>query len=128
MQSELGKLEGGNGQQMSGKTDSPPGLENIRLLRETKFLESMVELLTKQFEAAKIDEAKDAAIIQVVDKAIPPDYKSKPKRGLIVLLTVLVAGFLAVLAAFVKEAIGKARRDPDSAGRLEALRAYLRFK
>jgi uncharacterized protein involved in exopolysaccharide biosynthesis len=96
IQAELAKLEGGtsgHNKPVGGKSDSPAGLENIRLLRETKFLESMVELLTKQLEAAKIDEAQDAAIIQVVDKAIPPDYKSKPKRALIVVLTGLIVGF-----------------------------------
>ncbi len=128
IQSELAKLEGGYNQKGSKKTDSPSGLENIRLLREMKFLESMVELLTKQFEAAKIDEAQEAAIIQVVDKAIPPDYKSKPKRAVIVLLTTLTVGFLAIVLALVSEYLEKARRDPESISRLNHLRQYLRWR
>ncbi|MDW8468728.1 MAG: Wzz/FepE/Etk N-terminal domain-containing protein [Burkholderiales bacterium] len=127
MQAELAKLEGGNGAPTRNPA-SPAGLENIRLLRDVKYLEAMVELLTKQFEAAKIDEAKDAAIIQVVDSAIPPDFKSRPKRALIVLVSVLVAALIAVLLAFIREALEKARRDPVSAARLEALRAHLRFR
>ncbi|MCX7961965.1 MAG: Wzz/FepE/Etk N-terminal domain-containing protein [Burkholderiales bacterium] len=127
MQAELAKLEGGNGAPARNPA-SPAGLENIRLLRDVKYLEAMVELLTKQFEAAKIDEAKDAAIIQVVDSAIPPDFKSRPKRALIVLVSVLVAGLVAVLLAFIREALEKARRDPVSSARLEALRAQLRFR
>ena len=127
IQAELAKLESGNStnKHMGGKTVSPAGLENIRLLRETKFLEGMVELLTKQFEAAKIDEARDAAIIQVVDRAIPPDLKSKPKRALMVTLTTLIAGFFALLIAIALEALENARRDPQFARRLGTLRQYL---
>lgn len=131
IQSELTKLESGksaNHKGAGGKSVSPAGLENIRLLRETKFLEAMVELLTKQFEAAKIDEAQDAAIIQVVDKAIAPDFKSKPKRALIVIITGLVVGFLAVILAFFVEAVAKARTDPLSARRLETVWQYLRWR
>jgi uncharacterized protein involved in exopolysaccharide biosynthesis len=131
IQSELAKLERGNSgsnKHAGGKSDSPAGLENIRLLRETKFLESMVELLTRQFEAAKIDEARDAAIIQVVDKAIPPDYKSKPKRALIVILAGLIVGFFALILAFVIEAWEKARQDPQSSQRLESLWQFLRWR
>jgi uncharacterized protein involved in exopolysaccharide biosynthesis len=125
MKSELGKLEGGRPEVDGGR--SPAGLENIRKVREMKFLEFTVELLTKQYEIAKIDEAKDAVIIQVVDKAMPPDYKSKPKRALIVVLTVLVFGIFAVLWAFFREAMDKARADPRGASRLKVLRNYLRL-
>lgn len=104
------------------------GLEYIRKLREVKYHETLFELLAKQFEVAKADEAKDAGFVQVVDKAVPPDKKSKPKRALIVIFTAVVAAFLAVVWAFVREAGERARRDPDRAARLEALRAYLRFK
>jgi tyrosine-protein kinase Etk/Wzc len=129
IQSELAKLESGNtgnNKRVDTKSNSPPGLENFRLLRETKFLESMVELLTKQFEVAKIDEARDAALIQVVDKATPPDFKSKPKRALIVVLTGVAVGFVAVILAFFIEALEKAQKHPQSARRLDSLWHYLR--
>jgi uncharacterized protein involved in exopolysaccharide biosynthesis len=128
IQSELAKLESGNNKQARSKSYSPAGLENVRLLRETKFLESMVELLTKQFEAAKNDEARDAAIIQVVDKATPPDFKSKPKRSVMVILTGLIAGFFAVILAFGMEALERWRRHPQLAEQLETLRQYLRWR
>jgi uncharacterized protein involved in exopolysaccharide biosynthesis len=126
MKGELANLEGGR--RHTNDSKSPAGLENVRKLREVKFLEFTVELLTKQYEIAKIDEAKDAVLIQVVDKAVPPDYKSKPKRALIVMLTSLAAGFLSVIVAFIKASMEKARVDPQSAGRLESLRQYLRWR
>jgi uncharacterized protein involved in exopolysaccharide biosynthesis len=125
MKAELTRLEGGRSEAYGGQ--SPTGLENIQKLREVKFLEFTTELLTKQYEIAKIDEAKDAVLIQVVDKAVPPDYKSKPKRALLVILTALAFGIIAVLWAFVREAMEKARADPEGAERLKALRSYLRF-
>lgn len=70
-------------------------LEYVRRLREVKYREAVFELLAKQFEAAKLDEAKQAAVIQVVDVAIQPDKKSWPKRGLIVLITAIL-GILGV--------------------------------
>jgi uncharacterized protein involved in exopolysaccharide biosynthesis len=114
MRAELAKLEGG------GRSDNglaaPAGAENVRKLREVKFLEFNVELLTKQYEVAKIDEARDAVLIQVVDHATPPDHKSKPRRGLIVLLTIAVVSCVAAFIAFAKEAMMRRSVRPDTAG------------
>lgn len=102
------------------------GLEYMRKIRDVKYQETLFELLSKQFEMAKIDEAKDAAIIQVVDKAFPPEKKSKPKRALICVLTTLAAFFISILWAFLREAAGRARQNPEQAERMNLLRRYLR--
>jgi len=97
-------------------------------LRNVKYYEFLYELLAKQYELAKIDEAKDATVIQILDKAIEPDRKSKPRRTLIVLAAALIALFVSILWAFVKEATARAKRDPAQASRLQILRDYLRWK
>ena len=102
------------------------GLEYLRKMRDLKYQETLFELLSKQFEIAKIDEAKEAALIQVVDKALVPEQKSKPKRALIVILATLMAFFLSVLLAFVREASARASLDPATAERMNLLRRYLR--
>ncbi len=102
------------------------GLEYLRKMRDLKYQETLFELLSKQFEIAKIDEAKEAALIQVVDKALVPEQKSKPKRSLIVILATLMAFFLGVLLAFVREARERASQDPASAERMNLLRRYIR--
>jgi uncharacterized protein involved in exopolysaccharide biosynthesis len=102
------------------------GLEYLRKMRDLKYQETLFELLAKQFEIAKIDEAKEAALIQVVDKALVPEQKSKPKRSLIVILATLMAFFIGVLLAFVREASERASLDPASAERMNLLRRYLR--
>jgi uncharacterized protein involved in exopolysaccharide biosynthesis len=85
-------------------------------------------LLAKQYELAKIDEAKDATVIQVLDRAIEPDRKSKPMRSLITLLSAVLALFVSILWAFFREAAARVKADPVRASRLEALGGYLRWK
>jgi uncharacterized protein involved in exopolysaccharide biosynthesis len=104
------------------------GLDYVRRLRDVKYQETLFELLAKQYELAKIDEAKDAALIQVVDRAIEPDRKSKPKRALITILVGFVTFVLTVLLALMREALARAADDPRQAARLVALRRHLGFK
>lgn len=106
------------------------GLEYVRRVRDVKYYETIFELLAKQFEIAKIDEAKESSVIQVLDSAVEPDKKSKPKRGMLVLLAAIFTGFLAVCWAFIKEAINKtkANPDPEDHARLQVLRRYLSWK
>ena len=126
---ELARTEGTSGIRSSANAETNvKGIENLRLLREMKYNEVTYELLARQYEIAKIDEAKDSAIIQVMDKAIEPDRKSKPSRSLIVIVSTFVAGLLATILAFVSEAMGKTRNDPDQSQRLTRLKAYLRIK
>ena len=131
LRAQLAKVQGG-GQQGRGDIMVPTGklpetgLEYLRKMREVKYQETLFELLSKQFEIAKIDEAKEAALIQVVDKALVPEQKSKPQRALIVILATLMALFLSVLLAFVREASERASLDPASAERMNLLRRYLR--
>lgn len=104
------------------------GLDYVRKLREVKYQETVFELLARQFEAAKLDEARNASLIQVLDKAVPPDRKSKPKRSLIVLLASLAAGLVTVIVAFMREARERAVQDPEQAERYRLLGQYLRWR
>jgi uncharacterized protein involved in exopolysaccharide biosynthesis len=70
------------------------GLQYVRKLRDVKYAEAMFELLAKQYEAARLDEARTAAVIQVVDPAIEPDSKSGPPRAWIFAL-ITMSGLLA---------------------------------
>jgi uncharacterized protein involved in exopolysaccharide biosynthesis len=79
------------------------GIQYGRLLRDLKIQEALFELLTKQYEMAKISEAKDTSSIQVLDDALVPDKKAKPKRSLIVLAITFVVGFFSLLWAFIRE-------------------------
>ena len=127
MKRELAGSEG-----MSGKKTAPAaagktsGIDNLGLLRNVKYYETMYELLAKEYEIAKLDEARDSAIVQVMDKAIEPDRKSRPARSRIVLLSTLVAGLLAVIWVFMREAMVKAMKNPKRLQQLDRLRESLR--
>jgi tyrosine-protein kinase Etk/Wzc len=103
-------------------------LQYMDALRNLRYQESIYEILVRQFEAAKLDEAKDSPLIQVLDKAYPPEKKSKPKRSLIVIMATLVAFFLAVIWAFVSEAMQRAKEQPEQAERMLALRNAFKFR
>ena len=128
MKRELAKIEGAVGAKASTEDLSGRGVDSLRFLRDVKYQEVIVDLLAKQYELAKIDEAKEPSVIQVMDKAIEPDRKSKPKRTVIVLLWTLVAGFVAVLWAFLIEAMAKIRIDPQEAARLQAIKRNLAWR
>jgi tyrosine-protein kinase Etk/Wzc len=104
------------------------GAEYLRRFRDMKYYETLYELLARQYEIARIDEAKDATLIQVLDKAVEPERKSKPRRTVIALLSGFVTGILATLAAFVMQAWGYAQQDPSSSGRVREFRRSLSWR
>ncbi len=128
MKRELAKIEGTGGVKASESVSGGKGIDNLRLLRDLKYYETIYELLGKQYEMAKIDEAKDSAVIQVLDKAIEPDRKSKPRRSLIVLLSAFIALVVGTLFAFAIEAMAKARSDPQQTRRLQAFKRYVAWR
>lgn len=102
------------------------GLEYVRRLRDVKYYEKIYELLSQQYEIAKIDEAREGSTIQVVDPAVVPDRKAGPPRFLIILLSAL-GGFLIgtgyiLLSARLKAAVS----DPDVRPRVQTLILLLR--
>lgn len=128
---ELYKLENGRpsvaGEGVRG-VGKQVGLENIKVLREVKYHQMLYELLSKQYEAARLDEAKSASIVQVLDEAIEPERKFKPRRAIIVLLAFLFAIFAAIASTLIFEANRMALKIPGRAMEWTTLRNYLRFR
>ena len=111
---QLGALTGGGrGGDLTLSAGALPGLglEYVRLMREVKTQEAIFEQLTKQFEVAKLGEAKDSSSIQVLDEAVVPQQKSKPKRSLIVILSTVTAFFVSVFTVFIREYLDKMGDD-----------------
>jgi uncharacterized protein involved in exopolysaccharide biosynthesis len=98
LQGQLARLEKGSGQDstMSIPTAKVPELEleYVRKEREVKYHEALFDMLSRQYEAARLDEARDAPVLQVLDTASYPDAKSSPKR-MYIMLCGMVFGFLA---------------------------------
>jgi uncharacterized protein involved in exopolysaccharide biosynthesis len=112
MRSELSRLEAGGTRQQPGDplvpvADVPKaGLDYMRALRDVKYHEALFEILSKQYEAARIDEAKEAPLIQVVDYAAPPENKSGPPRLAITILGMILAVSAGVVYLYLKAETG----------------------
>lgn len=87
------------------------GVEYIRGLRNVKYQETIFELLAKQYELAKIDEARESSTIQVLDEAVPAQKKSKPKKLIIVSIGVLGGIILALFLALLRDAYQKSTKN-----------------
>lgn len=100
------------------------GLEYFRLYREVKYQETLYQLFTKMVELARIDAARNLMVekVQVVDNAVPPDLKSKPKRVLISLLVGIITFIIMVFVAFGREYW--ARLSQTESVRLQELSQY----
>lgn len=72
------------------------GITYYDLYRQVKVQEIVYETLTKQYELAKVEEAKELPTIKVLDQALVPEYKSSPKRALITLIGAMLAALLAM--------------------------------
>jgi tyrosine-protein kinase Etk/Wzc len=79
------------------------GTEYLRKLRQLKYNETIFELLSKQFELAKLDEAKDAVVIQVIDRAVPPEQRFRPQKTRIVLIVTVTMLFLSMFFVWLLE-------------------------
>ncbi len=124
LRAQIAKLETGT---VTTAKIPEAGLQYIRKTRDLKYAETIYELLAKQFEMAKIDEAKESSVIQVLDKAIVPEQKSKPKRSMMVLISALATGFIATLWAFITEALQNAKKDTETKTQLSTLKSHLRW-
>ncbi|HXI10239.1 MAG TPA: Wzz/FepE/Etk N-terminal domain-containing protein [Thermodesulfobacteriota bacterium] len=118
LKGQLRDLE--QGKRVKGKsifipTDKFPDLtlQYARLLRDAKVQETLFELLTQQYEMARIQEAKDSPTVQVLDTAKPAEKKAGPKRTLIVAVSTLLSLILAAGAALFIE-LGKRPSSRDT--------------
>jgi tyrosine-protein kinase Etk/Wzc len=104
------------------------GLEYVRKLRDVKYYETIFEIIARQFEMAKLDEAKEGAVVQVVDPALVPDRKSSPKRALIMLVALAIGLFLGVLLALMRAGVDRMKQDPETSEKLSFLRRALQVR
>ncbi|MGA7109421.1 MAG: Wzz/FepE/Etk N-terminal domain-containing protein [Terracidiphilus sp.] len=106
-----------------GLKDMPKaGLDYVRAQRELQYRQAFFDLLLKQYEAARLDEGKDAAVIQVVEPGIPPDRKYSPNRPLIVLVFAWF-GFLS--SCLHLHVLGLVRKNPEISRSMASFRAAL---
>jgi len=130
LRAQLAKL-GGSEKTTGGELLIPKGrvpeagLEYVRKLRDVKYYETVFDILARQFEAAKLDEAKEGAVIQVVDAAVPPDKRSFPKRGLIVIIAAAAGLVIGIFVALLQFGSTRLRANPETRVKIAFLNSLL---
>lgn len=136
LRSELGRMEsaprvttGAASGVATGSIDIPVGklpaaaVDYIRARRELKFQETLLESMLRQYEIARLDEAKEGNGLQQVDVAVPPDHRSKPTRSLIVIGFAFAGWFGAcVYVLWTRHSAIARQRDPSRGAAWQTLR------
>lgn len=104
------------------------GLEYVRRVRDVKYNETIFEILAREYEVAKLDEAKEGSLIQVVDAAVPPDKRSFPPRILIICGGIFLGLVFGCLFALWAETLAQMQAEPLGQMRLTRLKRALSWK
>lgn len=109
-----------------GSSDMKPMTESgqaaVAAYRDVKTRQAILEVMVKQYEMAKVDEAREGPVIQQVDIAQPPERKSKPKRLLFVSIGALIGLFMGILVAFIRHAFRRSLTNPQTTGEWSKLK------
>ena len=132
LRAQLAKL-GGNSENPEGiivgkGQMTEAGAEYAGRLRDVKYYETIFDILARQFELAKLDEAKEGAVIQVVDPAVLPDKKSFPPRALIIVGGTVLGFVLSILLALAQAALSHIRSDPETIEKIAPLRRAMSWR
>lgn len=102
-------------------------LEYLRRMRDVRYQETLFEFMTQQYEMAKVDEAKQGQIVQVVDPALVPDRRSWPLRTLLTLLAFILGVAFSCLWVLLQSSYGHAMQDAETAMKIDRLRQLFRI-
>ena len=135
-QLEKTKIDLENADEALKRTQSAPGTvqvdsrarangpEYVRRLRDVKYYEAIFDVLARQLELARLDEAKEGAF-QIVDPAVPPEKKSFPKRGVII-MSGTAAGFtFGLMFALLQGGLARMQHNPATRDKLTLLRGLI---
>ena len=135
LHAELARMEASEGGTAGSAVDLPVGklpaasVDYVRARRELKLQETLLEAMVRQYESAKLDEAKEGPALQVVDVAIAPDRKSKPKLSLVVLVSTALALIAAAVWVVAPRYLAWSREhSPEDAQAREAMRRAWRWR
>ena len=94
--------------QLEHRLSSIPELQGdlLRLIRDTKVFEQLYLLLTAELEQARIRETMNTPTVQLLDRAVPPERHSRPKKGVLTAVAALLAAVAASAWVAARE------RDP----------------
>jgi uncharacterized protein involved in exopolysaccharide biosynthesis len=100
-------------------------LDYLRRMRDVRYQETLFEFMAQQYEMAKVDEAKEGQMIQVVDPALVPDRRSWPLRTLLTLLAFILGVIVSSFWVLLRSSYEHAMEDPETATKIHQLRRLL---
>lgn len=127
LRTQFNQLTGSNGSSpddlFPSKGNVPEAeLEYARKLRDVKYNQAIFEVLARQLESAKIDEAREGGFLQIVNPAITPERKSFPKRMWLTLGGAAFGLSLAIMIALLQVRVERMRANPIEAEQLAQLK------
>jgi uncharacterized protein involved in exopolysaccharide biosynthesis len=108
--------------------DDKGNADYVTRYREFKYQETLFDLFARQFEAARADESREGALIQVIDPAQPAERKSKPRRAIIAVGAALVSGVVYALFLIARARWRESMANPHAADRYRRFRAAFRYR
>lgn len=124
-QAKMGAGDGSNALLIPKGNMQAVSLEYVRKVRDVKYYGTIFDLMARQYEIAKVDEAREGTIIQVVDRAVIPDGKSSPKRILIVVGATALGLFWGIGWALTSEWHARLSKDPIEGARIATLKQMI---
>jgi capsule polysaccharide export protein KpsE/RkpR len=133
LQSELSRVAGskqdaGSDINLSKGRVTQSGMEYLRRYRDVKYQETVFELLAKEFEVAKLDEAREGSIVQVVDAAVVPDRKASPHRLWIISGATVLAFFVAIVWTWLRNRLSYSLNLPENRQRVHIIKSLWQTK
>jgi tyrosine-protein kinase Etk/Wzc len=131
LRSQFNQLVGSNGGSpddvFPSKGNVPEAsLEYARKLRDVKYNQAIYEVLARQLELAKIDEAKEGGFLQIVNPAITPEKRSFPKHTWFTLGAAALGLSFGILFALLEVRVARMRANPVESEQLAQLQQALR--
>ena len=94
------------------------GLEALQLMRDVEINNAIYAFVRQEYEKARFEEEKETPLVIVLDRAVPPDYRSRPRRTMMVAVAGGLSLAVSLLLAFLLEALsgleGDNRRKLDT--------------
>jgi tyrosine-protein kinase Etk/Wzc len=113
LREQLQQLQKGTGGAMLSQHEFPAaGLEYIRKERDVQYHQTLYDLLARQLEAARIDEAKATPTVQMVDPPQVPKVRSWPKPLVFIIVGLVVGTMLGCIRVTVVYLYEYAETDP----------------
>ena len=102
------------------------GLQALQLMRDVEIRNAMYQFVLQEYEKSRFEEEKETSLVVVLDRAVPPDFRSRPRRGLMVAVAGGLSLAVSVLLAFLFEAVQG--MEGENRSKLDGILKELRLK